>query len=113
TDVRAVADGDKAGELEAARQAAADDVGAEPAALGHDADRPDVDRADLGESHPPARRVNAEAIGTDQAHAAGSRSAGELILQRLPFVHFAKAARDDLRVAHAPVRLREKRRNLR
>src|SRR5262249_37844116 len=107
------ADGDEPGELQAARQSAADDVGAKSPTLRHDANRSDVDRPDLGEGHPPARRVDAQAIGSDEAHAAGTRGAGELVLQRLAFIHFAKAARNDLRVAYAPVRLREKRRNLR
>jgi hypothetical protein len=93
--------GDQARKGDAAAKAAADDVGAQSAALGNDADLAHLARADLGEGNPSARGVNAQAVGSEQAHSAGARRRRQFILQRPSFIHLAEAARDHLRKTHA------------
>src|SRR5690606_4902659 len=85
--VGAIADRDEPGELESAREPAPDDVGAEPAALRDDADRADFFGAALGEPHPPARRIDAEAVRSDQARVAVARRGDELVLELAPLFH--------------------------
>ncbi len=91
-DVGAVSHGNEAREFEAARHAAADDVGAQSAALRDDAGVAGFLRADFGESDAAARRVNAQAVGTEQAHAAGARGSGQRILQTFALLDLTETA---------------------
>ena len=96
-----VADGNEAGKLYTPAQAAADDIGAKPAALRYHADRADFSGADFGKGDSAARRVDAQAVRAKQAHAARARAVEQSLLQVLSFIDFAEAARNHLRKTHA------------
>ena len=99
-DVSTVAHRNQSGKIDAAIQPTADNVGTQAAALRDDADCAYRLRPHLGKGDLATRRVDAQTVRPQQAHATGPRGCDQLLLQILAFVHFAEATGNHLRESH-------------